>query len=79
MGVGSFNTGSGAPPESGVHNTFLKDENGQLYAFMIENGVPCAVPTDVDVEPTETTYIDTKTGAGFIIGVENNLLFIQEV
>ena len=80
MGVGPFNTGSSAPPESGVHNTFLKDEKtGQMYAFMMENGIPCAVPTDVDVEPTETTHIDTKTGAGFIIGVENNLLFIQEV
>ena len=80
MGFGSFSVGSGAPPESGVHNTFLKDTmDGQMYAFMMENGIPCAVPTNVDVEPTEMTHIDTATGTGFMIGVENKLFYIQEV
>ena len=80
MAFGPFNTGSSAPPESGVYNTFLKDEvSGQMYALIVENGRLVLLGVSDEFEETDATYIDTATGTAYELIVESGRLNLKEV
>lgn len=80
MAYGYFIVGGSAPVETGIYNIFLQDTATQArYALVMENGLLCGLPVEINAVPTEMTFIDTVTGAGFTLGMENKLFYIEEV
>lgn len=68
------------PAVAGVYNIILQDRAaGTRHALILEDGLMCCVQVRNTAEATDFELVDTATGSTYVLGVDGNRLYIEEV